>query len=130
MDTNKIDEAIRKSLLGEITFPNVVKALMEQGVESYHVDLIRGENRYYSHAAESHIISNHHVHTNAPEVFSSEQVIAAIRDSQQGKINYQTFVERIVQAGCVFYIAYLTGRRVVYFGRKGDFHTEHFPTSK
>ena len=130
MNTARIDEIIQLSLKGEITFPNVVKGLMEQGVESYHVDLIRGENRYYSHSAKVHAIPNHHVHTNAPEVFSADQVIAAIRDSQQGKINYQTFVERIVQAGCVFYIGYLTGRRVIYFGRNGDLHIEHFPTAK
>ena len=130
MDTKRIDEIVQKSLKGEITFPNVVMGLIEQGVEFYHVDLIRGENRYYSTMAQSYVVANNHAHIDAPESFSAEQVISAIRASQQGQINYSTFVERIVKAGCVFYIAYLSGRRVVYFGRKGDFHTEHFPNSK
>jgi hypothetical protein len=30
-------------------------------------------------------------------------------------------------AGTVYYIAYLTGKQVIYFGRKGEFHIEKFP---
>jgi uncharacterized protein YbcV (DUF1398 family) len=48
MNTKLIDEVVQKIMKGKIVFPEVVKTFMEQGVESYHVDLIRGENHYYS----------------------------------------------------------------------------------
>jgi hypothetical protein len=32
-----------------------------------------------------------------------------------------------MEAGTVYYIAYLEGKRVMYIGREGDFHVEHFP---
>lgn len=129
INTKRIDEIVQKTLRGETTFPEVVMELMEQGVESYHVDLIRGENRYYTVRAQSYATANFHTHANVPDEFSAERVVRAIRETQQGKIDYQTFIEQIVAAGCSFYIACLTGRKVMYFGRKGDFHTEHFPTA-
>ena len=59
-----------------------------------------------------------------------DKVKATIKKIQAGEINYNTFSEEIIQAGCCFYIAYLSGRRVIYFGREGEFHIEHFPGAK
>jgi len=33
-------------------------------------------------------------------------------------------------AGVIAYWAFLTGRKVVYFGRKGEMHIEEFPSAK
>lgn len=33
-------------------------------------------------------------------------------------------------AGVAAYWAFLAGRRVIYFGRKGEFHSEEFPPAK
>jgi hypothetical protein len=33
-------------------------------------------------------------------------------------------------AGTTGYWVFLAGRKVIYFGRKGDFHIEEFPGSK
>jgi hypothetical protein len=35
--------------------------------------------------------------------------------------------QRVLEAGCVGYIASMAGRRVVYYGRTGDNHVEWFP---
>jgi uncharacterized protein YbcV (DUF1398 family) len=66
-------------------------------------------------------------HPKAAEAFSAEEVASAVKSIQQGKINYQEFVDQIMAAGTVFYIAYLTGKQVIYFGRKGELHIEKFP---
>ena len=36
-------------------------------------------------------------------------------------------VPRAAEAGCVGYMAFMAGRRVVYYGRTGDSHVEWFP---
>jgi len=39
-------------------------------------------------------------------------------------------VERSAAAGVIAYWVFLTGKKVVYFGRKGEVHTEEFPKVK
>ncbi len=41
-----------------------------------------------------------------------------------------TFLDRTRTATCIYYIAYLQGRKVIYFGRNGDFRIEAFPAPK
>jgi hypothetical protein len=38
-------------------------------------------------------------------------------------------MQRAVRAGCVGYIAWLAGKQVAYFGRRGETHVERFPGS-
>jgi uncharacterized protein YbcV (DUF1398 family) len=64
------------------------------------------------------------------EEFSSTDVIAAIRRAQTDKIRYPEFIKRSATAGVIAYWAFLTGRKVIYFGRKGEFHVENFPGAK
>lgn len=127
MNIEVIAEAINGSLAGTMTFPQVVGKLLSEGVESYHVDLVRAENRYYMPNGETHVSSVPFEHSRAAEKFSASDVKAAIQNIQAGKINYKQFLQAILDAGTVYYIAYLSGKRVVYFGREGDFHVEHFP---
>ncbi|MBP7284778.1 MAG: DUF1398 family protein [Leptospiraceae bacterium] len=130
MNTNKIKETIQLTLEGKITFPQVVGALIKEGIESYHIDYVRSENTYYLPNGESHREIIPHKFPIAAKEFSADKVKASIKRIQAGEINYNTFSEEVIQAGCVFYIAYLSGKRVIYFGREGDFHIEHFPNSK
>jgi len=64
------------------------------------------------------------------EEFSPSEVVAAIRGAQADAIRYPEFVKRSVAAGVIAYWAFLTGKRVIYFGRKGEFHIEEFPRLK
>ena len=52
---------------------------------------------------------------------------ANIRDSQQQGQHYRDFTARAMNGGVQGYYAFLRGRRVTYFGRTGDQHTEWFP---
>jgi uncharacterized protein YbcV (DUF1398 family) len=62
----------------------------------------------------------------APD-FSAADLISAIRGAQADTVRYPEFVARATAAGTIGYWAFLTGERVVYFGRKGEQHVEEFP---
>jgi len=62
----------------------------------------------------------------APD-FSAGDLVAAIRGAQADTVRYPEFVRLSTAAGTVGYWAFLTGKRVIYFGRKGEQHIEEFP---
>jgi uncharacterized protein YbcV (DUF1398 family) len=43
---------------------------------------------------------------------------------------YRGFCENVVKAGCAGYVVSLLGKRVLYFGRTGETHTEYFPWAR
>jgi uncharacterized protein YbcV (DUF1398 family) len=49
------------------------------------------------------------------------------RGAQQDTLWYSGFVRRSRAAGVIAYWAFLTGRKVVYFGRQGEQHIENCP---
>lgn len=130
MNTKLCKDMAQASIAGSLKFPEIVGKLIAEGMESYHVDFVRSENRYYMPNGESHVEPVDLEHAKAAQKFSATQVEAAVRKSQAGKINYPQFVKEVLDAGCVYYITYLTGKRVTYFGREGDSHTEFFPGSR
>lgn len=124
------EECSEASHSGQMKFPEIVSRLLEAGVESYHVDLVRGEKRYYLPDGENHVVNDQMHLERAADAFSAAQVQAAVKGSQAGQITYPQFLELIAAAGAVYYIAYLKGKRVTYFGREGDSYTEYFPGSR
>ena len=52
---------------------------------------------------------------------------AAILDSRRHGQSYRDFTRRAMNAGVQGYIAFLRGKRVTYWSRGGDQHTEWFP---
>jgi uncharacterized protein YbcV (DUF1398 family) len=132
MDAHVKDVARQMSKASDeerITFPEVVKALMEAGVERYHADLVAARKTYYlpSGEFEEHTVDK----VGAPVLaFSAEGVEKAVRAIQRQEIGYRAFCRQIADAGCVGYLVSLTGRRAVYYGRSGDEHVEWFPGAK
>lgn len=122
-----LEQTVQDSLSGDKKFPQIVGALISEGVESYHVDFARAENKYYDAQGRSITVPQPHAFPPAADEFDGESVKASIKKSQQGLINYPTFIQEVADAGCAYYIAFLAGKRVIYFGRKGVFHVEHFP---
>ena len=59
--------------------------------------------------------------------FDSAGLVAAIRGAQADTVRYPEFVKRSTAAGVIGYWAFLTGKRVIYWGRKGEQHIEEFP---
>jgi hypothetical protein len=45
----------------------------------------------------------------------------------QNEDTYREFIPQTMAAACVGYFVQIMGRRVIYCGRKGESHAEHFP---
>lgn len=128
MNTAIIAEAARATLDGSIPFPEVVRRLIATGVEYYHVDYVALRQSFYSAAGD--MVSTPIPYEGLPPVaadFDAAGLRAAILDSQRHGQHYRDFTRRAMEAGVQGYIAFLRGKRVTYWGRAGDQHTEWFP---
>jgi uncharacterized protein YbcV (DUF1398 family) len=125
--TQIIQGCAREALTGELTFPEIVSRLAQIGVERYHADYSRKEITYYLADGDSLVVASlHPSHATATD-FSASAVEAAVRQSQRNEHTYLDFIRKTMAAGCVGYFVQITGRRVIYFGRNGESHEEHFP---
>jgi uncharacterized protein YbcV (DUF1398 family) len=111
-------------------FPTVVQKLAYAGVHAYTADLIALRNTYYGAGCQS--VDEWLPLSESPPVagnFDRDVVAATVKAIQQGRIGYAEFLRQIMKAGCASYRVFFTGRKVMYFGRDGEFHTEPFPTA-
>lgn len=127
MNTEAMRHALEGSESGSLTFPEVVRVLLDAGVESYFIDFIRGEDTFYLSDGRSHIEKISVTLPHVAEDFSQTALSSAILAAQSDAIRYPEFVRQATAAGVAGYRACLTGKRVVYIGRKGDLHVEEFP---
>ena len=130
MNTKLLQETLAKSMSGENAFPDVVRVLTAEGVESYRADLVRQEETFYMLNGETHVEKVTFTPTPIAAEFDAFRVKAAIAASQAGQIKYREFLRRAMEAGTTSYVVYLNGKRCIYFGRNGDLHVEEFPGAK
>jgi len=130
MDSTK-QSLIRESFLasneGRIHFGDVVKQMMEAGVESYSVDYRGHVATYYLQNDETLSLKMDATPVAIGRDFDATAVRAAIRGAQSGAVMYPEFKRLSMQAGCVGYTTWIAGRQVTYYGRKGECHIERFP---
>ncbi|STX29706.1 Phage envelope protein [Legionella beliardensis] len=127
MNINVINECTELSFEGNIKFPDVIKQLAANKVERYLVDLVGKQKLNYG--ADNNVYTES-LPLNGQAVsptFDVAAIKSAILDSQQNKINYPDFLDRIIASGCSHYEVFITGRKVIYFGRDGSQHIELFP---
>jgi len=112
-----------------MSFPETVRALVEAGFEGYIVDYRRNTRTHYLPDGESLVLDNPHEADAVAAAFDATAVEAAVRWAQSGAAayTYAAFNQRVTAAGCAGYLVSFLGRRVVYFGRTGELHIEHFP---
>jgi uncharacterized protein YbcV (DUF1398 family) len=127
MSKQVIDEVALATQQGKMTFPQVVQGLLEVGVESYLVDFAAKKKTHYLADGTTHIVPMILEPGPIAEEFNGGGLVAAIRAAQADTVRYPEFVRRSVAAGVIGYWAFLTGKRVIYFGRKGEQHIEEFP---
>lgn len=127
MKIDIIEECTSLSLAEKITFPQVVMKLAAAGVESYIVDLVGKKKFSYGSQGETHTGDLAFEGVTIPEHLDAAAVKQTIADIQQGRIQYLTFLRRIMESGCAHYEVFITGRRAIYFGRDGMQHIEEFP---
>ncbi|GAA4256532.1 DUF1398 domain-containing protein [Azospirillum formosense] len=128
--TTVLLECSRASEEERITFPEVVAALAAAGVERYHTDLVRAETTYYFPDGMTERVEFRPYALPPAMDFAAEGVESAVRAIQAGTIRYGGFCERVLRAGCAGWTVSILGRRVVYYGRSGDSHTEWFPGAR
>lgn len=128
MEAQVIHTSTVKAIEGKITFPEVVKQLMQIGIERYHADLVRMEKVFYKHDGQTYL--ERLPVSDMPEVspsFDAALVQAAIVSIQKQEIHYPEFLRRVKRAGASAYDVFLDGRQAIYYGRKGEMHVEKFP---
>jgi uncharacterized protein YbcV (DUF1398 family) len=131
MNANEIAVLARATLDGSIPFSEIVGKLIANGVEYYHVDYASASFTFYSTLGAAVVAPI--TFEKLPlisEDFDATALKAAILDSQQHGQKFRAFCERAIRAGVQGYIVYLRGKRVTYFGRQGDQHTEWFPGAR
>ena len=132
MNTDILTHCTLGSLKGTLNFPQVIQTLAEIGVERYHADLVRMEKTYYGKANETCVIPFSLANRLTVEIghqFNRDQIKRMIRAIQFNKMGYIEFLEKIVFFGVANYFVFLKGKKVLYFGRKGESHCELFPLS-
>ena len=128
MNTEIIVKTARATLAGTLSFPDVVGQLLDAGVEYYHVDYVGLRKTFYGAAGDTVVTPIEY--EGLPPVageFSIDALRANIQDSQRNGQAYRDFTRRAMEAGVQGYFAFLRGKRVTYWGRTGDQHTEWFP---
>jgi uncharacterized protein YbcV (DUF1398 family) len=130
MNTSVMHEVLAESQAGRLTFPEVVRRLLAAGIESYLCDLATGQETFYLGDGKTHVEKMTLPLSPIAEEFSLSGLIAAIRGAQADTIRYPEFLKRSTAAGVIAYWSFLTGRKVIYFGRKGELHIEEFPRAK
>ena len=123
------ERCLRGAEADEMTFPAIVGALMAAGLDGYLTDVRASETRYYAPDGESRTFSHAHRSESVASTFDGGALRSAIREAQEGlpDYRYRGFLDKIAAAGCVGYFVSFPGRRVLYFGRDGETHVEHFP---
>jgi uncharacterized protein YbcV (DUF1398 family) len=128
MNSKIVTETARKTLDGTMSFPEVVSQLLTAGVEYYHVDYVGMKKTFYNTEGDAVVTPINY--EGLPPVaadFDAAAVRADILDSQRNAQKYRDFTRRAMAAGVQGYFAFLRGKRVTYFGRQGEEHTEWFP---
>ena len=131
MNSEIILEVATNTLSGAMSFPDAVGKLLAAGVEFYHVDYVRLRKTCYS--ADGKSVTTPIAYEDLPAVapaFDAAALRANILDSQQKGQPYREFTRRAMAGGVAGYIAFLRGKRVLYFGRDGEQHVEWFPRAK
>lgn len=115
---------------GNLSFPEIVSALIAAGFEGYAVDYRRNVQTFYLPDGDGIALD---VQPSAGVVaadFDAAEIGRLVRWAQANPADYSyvDFSAKARAAGCAGYIVSFPGRRVVYFGRTAETHVERFPT--
>ena len=112
-----------------MSFPEGLRLLMDAGFDGYAVDFRKACRTYYRPEGTALTLETTPVATAVAADFDAAAVQAAIREAQAmvSGYTYRGFCAKVAGAGCAGYLVSLSGRRVLYYGRSGETHTEHFP---
>ena len=102
-----IHEVMTETQAGRMTFPDVVRRLLEAGVESYLVDFPARRETFYMSDGKTQTVALTLKSGAVAEEFSSSELLAAIRGAQADMVRYPEFVKLSTAAGVAAYWAFL-----------------------
>ena len=103
MSKQVIHELAIATQQGKMTFPQVVKGLLEAGVESYLVDFATKQKTHYLANGTTHTVPLILDPGPIAEDFNGAGLVAAIRGAQADTVRYPEFVKRSTTAGVIGY---------------------------
>jgi uncharacterized protein YbcV (DUF1398 family) len=115
-----------------MSFPESVKLLIEAGFDGYAVDFRCAIRTYYRPDGDTLELKTEPMSVPVNERFDAAIVREAIREAQQPVpgYTYKGFCNKVMGAGCAGYFVSFPGKRVLYFGRTAETHTEYFPGTR
>jgi uncharacterized protein YbcV (DUF1398 family) len=125
--SHAIEECALQSDASKLSFAAAIARLTERGVERYHADYSRRDRTYYMPDGETLVVPVDQPLERIAENFAPEEIEAALSRIRRGEIIYPEFAKLTQAAGVVGYFAHVTGRQVVYLGRKGEQHVVRMP---
>jgi len=122
-------DALDGSENGLMSFGDTVKILTEAGFDGYGVDFRQATRTYYLPDGRTMAFPILPVGVPVAERFDVAVVREAIREAQTNApgYTYPGFCDKVAAAGCAGYLVSFLGKRVLYYGRTGETHTEYFP---
>jgi len=122
---------LKGSETGAMSFPQGVKMLIEAGFDGYAVDFRRSTRTYYMPGGEAIELETERTEPVA-ERFDADAIKQALREAQAQVpgYTYKGFCAKAARAGCAGYVVSLQGKRVLYYGRTAETHSEYFPGSQ
>jgi uncharacterized protein YbcV (DUF1398 family) len=124
-----IDHAVAQAHVGQISFGELVLVLEHVGVESYCADFRTTVTTYYLLSGSHYRRPLETPATVIAEEFDPPRVQAMVCLARRGGIRYPKLLTLLMDAGCVGYTVWINGRHGMYFGRRGEVHTEYFSTN-
>lgn len=126
MNIQVVEESVRLSTEEKITFPEVVDRLEKAGIESYMANILASNTVFYEEQETYEVPLNIKAERNVATTFNQENIVQALRAIQAKKIGYQEFIKQIMDAGVIYYLVFIKGKKAIYFGRNGEQYLEAF----
>jgi len=105
-------------------YPYLIKNLKALGIDNYVVKVSNHKRTYTATNGEKLIISGDFPEFECAETFELEQVKAALKRIQEGVTDYPTFLKEIGNAGIHYYVADITGMKMIYQGPNSEYEYE------
>ncbi|TGL37576.1 DUF1398 domain-containing protein [Leptospira perdikensis] len=124
-EAQKLAMSIRPKVGG---FPTLAEVLREAGVSMNRWVLPSCQAIY--HMKDGSVVQQGNpIVTGVHEIpiFNREGLIKALRTDQEGKSSFLEFLKSAWEAGVVGYDVDLIGRKVIYYGAKGESYLEEYP---
>jgi uncharacterized protein YbcV (DUF1398 family) len=121
--TEELVETVEARSEGQ-PYPYLVKNLKQVGIVNYVVKVANRKRTYTNLNGDTLIIPGDYPVVEPAELFDLEAVKSALKRTQNGITDYETFLREIGAAGIHTYVSDLQGMKVIYQGPNSEYEYE------